>query len=369
MMVTETHAFACDTVMDDTGTDYLYTRYLIAVRAIVNGEVLVVQKRAPGPFMSYRFSPATPDPIPGGPVNRLPSPTSAPTVVPVTVPAGTGLANAGLPGLVALEIAPVATNLTHQAIRHRLAIPRGQLYVFAGPGMESGVPPVNGFTPPSGPLFLASPAAGFPVDCKNGPIPRSLSVVNAMGDANTLTVDWACETYVNENAENKTLPRAMLLSNRFRQQHVIDHDGYTTIRTQGTAIYRTDYVYLFNQTPDADRPILFMPTLAGFKRENIVVSAREDVTGADYAYDDVQVPVNFVAGPFAKAATVTALHRQAITARSNVAGATLTAYERIINLKAQRNFAKSGDGDGTPMMAKGPAGRAPKFYMPSGGLP
>ncbi|CAM6002950.1 unnamed protein product [Sphagnum balticum] len=52
-------------------------------------------------------------------------------------------------------------------------------------------------------------------------------------------------------------------------------------------------------SPDTLRAGLFLPIQQGFKRTIDYVRGLEDVTGVEYGYTDTQVPVNFVAGPFA----------------------------------------------------------------------
>jgi hypothetical protein len=124
-----------------------------------------------------------------------------------------------------------------------------------------------------------------------------------------------------------------------------------TIATQGTAIFRTDWVYANasnpdvaaqqGQSPDSIRPLLFRPIPQGFIREGIQVEAIPDVTGVKYQYVDRQVPVNFPAGPYVRAARITALHRQAVTCGNieDVVGGALGAYERVISIEANRHFA------------------------------
>jgi hypothetical protein len=332
--VLETYHFDVEPVFDDHGVDYLYSRVSVLVRALVNG--------VPGDItvpMSYNFtgSPSTvtnakPDVSPAAGVAFLPGPAGA---VP-TLAAGSPLRG--------ITRTPAIPAVTHEVVRHRLATPRGQLYIFAGPGMESGTPAAGLFTPPTGPLILRSPAGGnFLVDCKNGPFPKVWGINTALGDANLFIADFGVETFINEGPLNSVAPAGACLSNRFSQSHAVGEDGYTIIHTVGTAVYRTDLIGSGNP-PDGDRAILFMPIPPGFTRVIEYVTGHPDGTGVDYAYTDTQVSVNFAAGPFVKAAKVSALHRQMINSNVDVIGGGLAAYERTLSILANKKFAAADDG-------------------------
>lgn len=363
--VLETYAFDCEAVYDQSGVDYLYTRISIIVRAMVNGQVEVVEANQPanGPFMSYSFTRrprVVPDPpqlgrvgdpvvqtamppLPGGPNPGAGTNTTPPNAG--VFDRGAKTARVPLRSVRRVANAPI---LTHQTIRHRLLTPRAQLYVFAGAGQEIGRPLPGTPNPPVNLdlTILTSPGGNLPTDCKNGPTPKVFNIQEALGDANTFVVDWACETFIQEASLNNVYGGA-LLSNRFAQTHAVDDDGYTTIATQGVAIFRTDFIYgmgagvnpVPTMNPDTQRPILFMPIPRGFVRGNIQVTGREDVTGVDYAYEDRQVRVNFVAGQFVRAAKVSAVHRQAMSG-GNITGGLLKSYERVLGLAANRNFAR-----------------------------
>lgn len=408
--VQETHEFSAECVLDDAGVDYLFTRYTIVVRAVVNGAAEVFREQTAtrwatpgqggtpgtgsagtvpaerpyqfrnGPVMSYRFgSQNSFDGPVGGPVPGPVPPGTAGTTLPTyrvggsgpravgldprqspmnptdsvaaelgVVPGRSGL-SAGVNNRLRVVVAePTPAALTYQAVRHRLTTPRGRLFVFAGgwaPGAVSD-------------LILQSPLPDDRVDCNNGPKPRILSIVQAFGDATTFLVDFAVETYINEAELNGAADVTALLSNRFSQRHDIV-DGWTAVTTTGTAIYRTDYVYRLPQSPDAKRPVLFMPIPAGFRREPISVRGRDDVCGVDYEYTDRQVPVNFVAGPYARAASISAVHRQAIVTDGDVLQGALTAYERVLGMRANRHIANAARGDVTRVGDRTPDRVAP----------
>lgn len=375
--VLETYEFVAEPVYDDTQTDYLYTRYSITVRAIINGQADIdsgfgAGGRAwrNGPVMTYARNgvlvvPATnnlPGPpafvntypgfrnVPPGPGNDRPNPyvPFVPGLVGGRPAPGTGPGSepgTSLPATPRLfsvvPTAPTNTATTHDAIRYRLTTPRGQLFIFAGP--QDGAALVE--------MMLASPTRAVPggtappCDAKNGPIPRLLAVHQAFGDATTLLVDFSVETYVNENEQNGTNTNnadrtAGLLSNRFTQSNEITKDGFTNILTEGTAIFRTDRLYTLATNPDAIRDSLFMPIPLGFCREAIRVTGLSDTTGVRYSYVDIQQPVNYPAGQAVHSSSISAVHRQAMVTGDVLKGA-LNAYERFLGIRANKHFGDS----------------------------
>lgn len=381
----ELHEFGAESVYDNSGVDYLYTKYLFSGRAIINGQVEVYQGwydlegvwHCNGPAVTYRldFNRTNPSfnnvPNGGQPsfttgfnnqgfVERQSVPYFGPgnQFYQVGGPSSPGLGGSTGTGqtfgqltsetgtdqpisqlLYTLVPQPVSTGTTHQAIRHRLTTPRGQLFVFA-----SGTPAVSTPNSTAGPvqMFLASPSPGTVVDCNNGPKPRVFNIIQAFGDATTLMADIAIETYVNEAADNGVDPNFLsaILSNRFSQVHHVDERGYTTVATSGEMICRTDQLYKFGANPDSFRGRIFMPIPNGFVRENILVAGLPDVTGVSYEYVDRQVPVNFPAGLPVRAASISAVHRQAIVNNNSVFEGALSAYERTLGIAANRNFAR-----------------------------
>lgn len=355
-MPLETHEFNFESVYDDSGVDYLYSRVSFAGRSVVNGLAAVREASGldivNGPQMNYKFKSQEANLTVGGFVPRA-NPTTTP---PPNVPNSFGMQarNNSTYREIVLNPPGNETQQTHESVRFRLQVPRGKLYLFWGFGMETKNPPVGSLEPPSqvGRLFLESPGPSQQVDAKNGPIPRLFNVVEAFGDAQTLIVDWGVETYVNEALNNEVRSLSALLSNRFSQTHSVDSSGYTTMTTTGTAIFRTDDLWKRDSegtgqflTPDAFRGNVFMPVPLGFTREILYVTGRADVTGVDYSYRDTQVPVNFVAGPFAKAASISCVHRQAITTRNDLYLGALSAYERVLGIKANKNIGKTDEGD------------------------
>jgi hypothetical protein len=215
--------------------------------------------------------------------------------------------------------------LTHRAIRERLLQPRGQLWVFDGFGDFAA-------------LMLGSPEVGFLTDCKNGPTPLVVEWMDAVGTHGNqyggfAQVMFVIETYVSENVANGVINPRTLISNRFSMTHHLDDSSYLTIAVTGKALFRTDWEYRFRESPDLYRPLLFLPIPLGFVREEIQVDGLPDTTGVSYSYRDRQVASNFAAGPYAKASSIHALYRSAITTNDDVANGVLSAYERFFNYK------------------------------------
>ncbi len=201
-------------------------------------------------------------------------------------------------------------------------------------------------------MMLASPvlSGGVPAPCdaRNGPFPRLFSVHQAFGDANTLLIDFSVETFVNEawangvdNSGTRDRTRGMV-SNRFKQIHRVTKDGYSTIATTGTAIFRVDALMAAGAfgNPDMIRDSLFMPIPVGFTREDITVEGLPEAFGVRYQYADVQTPVNFSGGQSARAASIAVVHRQAISS-GDILGGALSAYERITGIRANKHIADS----------------------------
>ncbi len=338
--VMQTQIFSWEPVFDDTGVDYLFTRVRLIVTALVNGQVQFVTGTATNsPFMSYARGsiPAPPPTVPVGggigPGMRTPGGLNQLTVgIPAgqwpagNIPTGLGITAATRLPLTAILRVANAPPLTHITIRHRLTTPRSQLFVFSGPGQESGAPPPGGVAPnpPGGPsplgpgttLLLASPQAtagvvpAAPCDANNGPKPLFLNITQALGDATTFVVDWGVETFVIEAVENG-LPTQLvrgLLSNRFSQEQAVDEEGYTITSTQGVALFRTDVTF----TPPAAPVIGGAPPT--FTRRVDYVRGAMNAVGVEYGYTDFQQRVNFHAAPYLRAASVEAKHRQTIIA-------------------------------------------------------
>lgn len=363
MMVQETIRYDMEPVYDDSGTDYLYTRHMLVVRAIVNGQADVFTGKIlngvfvrSGPFMSYTRQGGFSTEIRAG--NNLGGARNL-RVTDMQIPRpewgadNRGFLPSGAPSMdrapssTMAEVVPTAGAspvLTIDAIRQRLMSPRGSLFILSGGwGVAPGV-----LTQPYE-VLLMTPQAGMKTDCKNGPSPRLLSITAAMGDTTTLVVEFAVEAFVSDAPINGVSNSGALLSNRFKQVQTVLENGHTVVQTRGQAIFRTDALYHLMESPDSRRSILVLPIPIGFIRGNISVEGLEDVTGVVYSFEDRQVPVNFAAAPFAKAAHIAAVHRQAITCGQDILQGALTTYERILSMRANKKF---GDTDFTDKSGK-----------------
>lgn len=373
LMPIETHVMDTEAVYDDSGVDYLYSRFTASVRAMVSGQsmtVLPLTGTNVNSFINYAWMSSQ-----SGDQTAIPRDT--PTLVPPTTFTGTGPTTPPDKGIDYKTKSPLRTiavvrnspPLTHQVIRHRLSTPRGKLYVFSGPGVDlpagitttvpdppGGRPTVTGNTSIGGRvqtslnatdvlMMIEAPVDNAPCDCKNGPLPRLLGIHGVEGDAGVFVVDFSIEAYFNEADMNNVVPSGALLSNRFSQGHEVREDGFTTITTQGKAIFRTDRLYETMTNPDSNRPILFMPILQGFVRENINVVGLPDATGVVYSYRDRQVYVNFPAGPYVGAASISAIHRQAIVSNTQLGASLLKIPSDIIQTNRQLRREKLEDSE------------------------
>jgi hypothetical protein len=118
--------------------------------------------------------------------------------------------------------------------------------------------------------------------------------------------------------------------------------------TTGKAVFRTDVLYALPVSPDNFRNVLFGPVPDYFVREVLYVKGLEDACGVEYSYKDTQVPVNFVAGPYAKAASIQVVHQQAINSNPDFYGAATNAYEASSNLRSMRSMWRNRDGEEKP---------------------
>jgi len=189
---------------------------------------------------------------------------------------------------------------TDQAIRHALSQPRGPLLYVVG-----------NQTLVSSPGFQPDRKTLYPCDAKAGPYPVVHDIIEHVG-RKTYLVDFAIETFVNE-AWNEMPVAPVVLSHRWVRQQFIDEDFYTTVTTQGHAIFRADVLAVFqinggstqnftdrNPTtmayPDDFRSYLFHEVPNGFKRESAMVRATIDGMGVEYMLVDRQVEVIFPQG-------------------------------------------------------------------------
>lgn len=372
-------------VYDPSGVDYLFTRHRIVGTAVVNGQKEL--REVGGPPVSYEKGdelltapqfykitapPGTPDSPPAGNVdlNNHPfgvyySPTGAGVFdgdeLGVTMPGGVYARRTTDLEYYVLIAAENAVPLTHQAIRHRLAVPRAPLFVFAATG-----------DPTKGELLLRSPAKfGDHSDCMNGPKPLFCDIIWSAGEADTHLIQFGIETYINEShlqgPDEQARKARPLLSNRFSMRHTVSEDQVCVIDVEGEAYFRTDGVYGgtggtgFPLNPDEYRVNLFLPVPFGFVRGNIVVEGMPAANGVRYSFNDRQMPVHFPGGVYHGATRVEAVHTQAIITDTDLihAGAQLFHgfTDRMLNNKWLRgdDASPKAGGDGPDWEAFGKA--------------
>ena len=352
--------FEQDVVLDDSKTDKLYDRFLIKGTFLVNGQVeprltgeppvsyttisgssaggssaggFVVGDRnvlAAGARPPGQPNPASPRPPSTDGARRQlgvqtdPLANTAPYAAFNYTPGfGSPAFTTDLTLVPILVPAPNSPPLTEVLIRKRLTQPRGQLFVFSG----TGVSPTE--------LLLQSPGWGIPCDAKNGPFPLYCNIIQVHGDAGTFIVEWACETFVNEQDRTSNRVRGSildpLLSNRFSMSHILDDSSWLTIVVRGTAMFDVGILQTRGINPDNYRPQLFLPVPQGFVRGNIEVEGLPGMEGVNYGFVDKQMPVNFAAGPYANATKISAEHRQYLNTDNDMLKGILGPIDSILN--------------------------------------
>jgi hypothetical protein len=147
-------------------------------------------------------------------------------------------------------------------IRHELLVPRRNLVYRIG----TGKPLVE----------CRADGNGLALDAKNGPHPLYCRVSEVGGES--FYVDYALETHQVECDKNK-LP---YLSFRYSQSHVIDVRRFSTVRTNGKLIVRSD----LRQSPDALRAVVAPPLLPGFERSESDYLLTPDGLELDFGFID-----------------------------------------------------------------------------------
>ncbi|VTR92150.1 unnamed protein product [Gemmata massiliana] len=371
-----------ESVYDETGTDYLYSRYHLAVTGVINGQSEIQQytpttnyaeggsqnlsqyqywrNHAPaGAAPPFDDPPPNVNPYFGGGARPQRSSKATPgagitAISPTQFP---------VPDIIRR---PVPAITTDAVIRSRLQTPRGRLFVFTGSGDTSRKDEV----------LLQSHPWNSHTDCKNGPFPKLYAVTQFSGDAQTFMVRFEVETFINETPAsaavanlqkvgvmegaysvgggiNSSLANRALLSNRFSMRHSLDDDNYLTILTQGVAHFRTDLLYTNEPlNPDDLRLNLMLPVPFGCVRGDIEIEGLPDGTGVTYSFVDREQRANFVGGPYCFATQIEAVHRQAVSIDDDFLTGALNVYERQLNLKVQREFARDREKERAAATAK-----------------
>jgi hypothetical protein len=192
-------------------------------------------------------------------------------------------------GVINANLTPADSDETPAAtmirIRKCLMAPRKQLYFSTGG--DEGL--ISGGTN----NLITSPATGFMVDANNGPKPISLSITSIT--VVTFIVVYEIETYLYECCSGNGLPYS---SNRWKETHDIDAEGYITRTIDGQVIFRSDMVsaktnpgQINAQIADYYRGLLAPPhisMLAGFVRVSRKFMVSEDGLQLAYTITDKQ---------------------------------------------------------------------------------
>ena len=258
------------------GPDYLCTVHRLKVRGIYNPEV-----------NAYDFPNGD---IPGA---ALPAAALRPTSV-----IATGLGNtrdSPLAGILALKGNPAGATsavppaqsrgsmapTTDRAIRHFMMQPRRRLIYAVGPSPLLVSPGIN------------ADGTASDRDTYNGPMPLACDVVCISG-TKSFQVDYAIETYVNEALFYRN-PNSVILSHRWKRHESIDQDMYSTIVTEGAAVFRTDRLAFLGRVADDFRSALFHPVNPGFVRRGWDIEVSEDNSQLRYILVDKHTHLRVVA--------------------------------------------------------------------------
>ncbi len=257
------------------GPDYLCTIHRLRVRGIYNPEV-----------NAYDFPNGD---IPGA---AIPAAALRPTSVIATGRGNTR--DSPLAGILALTGNPGGTSAippaqargsmastTDRAIRHYLMQPRKRLVYAIGPSPLLVSPGLN------------ADGTAAQRDVYNGPMPLACDVVCVSG-TKSFQVDYAIETYVNEALLYRN-PNSVILSHRWKRSEDIDQDMYSTITTEGAAVFRTDRLAFLGRSADDFRIALFHPVAPGFARRAWRIEVTEDGSQLRYVLMDKKMHLRVAA--------------------------------------------------------------------------
>ncbi len=138
---------------------------------------------------------------------------------------------------------------------------------------------------------IESPAAGFTVDCANGPLPR-VNEIRELHGSQLMLVDAAYTTFINENEDNLGTG-SVILSHRWTERDSFDDDLFQTRTRRGHAIFRSDRLAELKAMPDDFRSWLLPPEPKNFRR-HIEVEVSEDGLELDYTVTDTEQPLNLI---------------------------------------------------------------------------
>jgi hypothetical protein len=306
-------------VYDDSGTDYLYTKWSINVTGLIEGKAALAAIGMGGMTWTNTNTPPIGLLSPVVPVTPLAASGPLPISPAATIAAPAGLANA-----------PNRPIKTDAAIRHSLSIPRRMLQIVSD-AVAAGAPAEILLQSP--PISLP-PATNAVCDCKNGPHPIAVVVDSVFGDANMFGVTFQVETYVNEDTFNGRLP-TVLLSNRFSCRHDINENSFMTRYVNGVAIFRADYTWPGGPNPavnpDSLRGAMMLPIPLGCERNDMKTESSRDGLQVTYSFTDVHKHGHFVGGTLCGAARITASHEQTVTNDQDLWRTVKGAYNEVLN--------------------------------------
>ena len=151
-------------------------------------------------------------------------------------------------------------------------------------------------------VLLETPAEGFVTDAYNGPRVLRCNIIQTHG-VKTFICDIMIVAHVNECGEDDDGNRNVLLSHRWKRTETVDEDYFSTIITEGQAIFRSDFLMdsafppgnpnnlPWPTFPDQFRKDLFHPIPNMFKRDAIEVSPDPDGVTYNYRVVDKQKAV------------------------------------------------------------------------------
>lgn len=272
LQILKTHHVASEDVYDDTGLDYLWTRYTFDVTGVVNLQAT-----------AYATQPGNP----------------APVATPGTLPF-----------------------LTVANVRDTLSLPRQPLTYVDETGNVMVQSPASApvqaanFVPGGGIVNnIVQPPVQLDCDCDGGPKPlRPVEVLSVHGAGQSVIVRFAVSTTLNDSifwsgqggltVLGKAAPKPpVILSNRWSTSEELDEGAYSTRTLAGRAVFRADLLRDLTVTPNDGSPkrlavpddfrayMMGNPVPPGFQRRQVFVEQEPSGFAVRWRLVDVQLPV------------------------------------------------------------------------------
>ena len=156
---------------------------------------------------------------------------------------------------------------TIAAIQARLCEPRRQFHMIV-----------------DGKPIISSPAMGMKCDAAAGPFPTKFEIVEITG-TQTFVVRFGIRLCVNPCKERTQYPAA-ILSHRWKQERDVDIDGFSTLITNGHAIFDMAALIDANSLADDFWDAMVRPLETGFRRDSVQVTVTELGEELSYAIVD-----------------------------------------------------------------------------------